>query len=46
MQGAQVPSLVRELDLTCHNQKVLRATTKTEDPECRKDSVQIKKIFF
>ena len=45
MQGAQVPSLVRELDLTPHNQKLLRATAKTEDPECCQDSVQIKFFF-
>ena len=29
MQGAQVQSLVRELDPTCHNSKILHAATKT-----------------
>ena len=30
MQGAQVQSLVRELDPACHNHKILRATTEIQ----------------
>ena len=36
MQGVQVQSLVRELDPTCHNSKILHAATKTWPSQMKK----------